>query len=112
MTGALIHVRGAEPGQVRGALSPLANLARARPRLDVELVIQGPVVAHVVESSSLCAEILAAAQEAGGTTLLCGHSLQSAGIPPDAVPEGLGVVDSAVAHLVDRQLSGWVYLRL
>lgn len=81
------------------ALSNAANLAKARPDAQVELVVNAQGARAAVEvADNASASILR----------YCANSLAKQGLQ---APAGAVVVEAAVLHLAQRQHEGWAYIR-
>lgn len=111
MAGVVLHLSEASPDKHRAVLRNALNLLRElEPGTPVEVVVHGEA-ARLGLPGQETAPALAEAFEAGIGLAVCRNSLRSMGLDDDAVTPGAVVVQSGVAHLVDRQRQGWAYLR-
>lgn len=111
--GLVAHAAGPLPdGALAGVLRSTRNaVAALGPDVLMEAVIQGPGVVHLAQGSE-SDEDIGAAIASGVRVLACGNSLRSAGVPAEDLLPGVEVVPAAIAHLAERQWSGWAYIRL
>ena len=86
------------PGALARARSNYRNLLKAEPEAVAEIVVNAGGAKAATEQPD----------ETDGALRLCANSLAGQGL---AAPEGVAVVDAAVAHLARRQAEGWVYVR-
>lgn len=86
------------PGALERGRRNLANLLKAAPDAQVELVVNAGAVAAAL-----------AAPDATDTHLrLCQNTLTANQL---AAPDGIWIVPAAVLHLAQRQQEGWSYMR-
>ncbi|MFD1214208.1 hypothetical protein ACFQ36_19450 [Arthrobacter sp. GCM10027362] len=91
----------------------IARNARAElPAANLELVLQGPVVAQLAGTGPAAADAAALAAEDGMAVTACRNSLLAAGIDEASLAAGIAVVPAAVAHLAQRQFNGAAYIRI
>lgn len=92
----LIHAP--TPGALERARRNLANLLKAAPDAEVELVANAGAVAAALEHPGPLDAYLR----------LCRNTLEANALtaPPDTV-----VVPAAVLHIAQRQAQGWAYMR-
>ncbi len=86
------------PGALERARRNAANLHKAMPEVELEIVVNAGAVAAA----------LAKPDPADRWLVICGNTLKATGMQ---APEGLRVVDAAVAHIARRQWEGWAYMR-
>lgn len=79
------------------AVSNARNFLKAEPEAEVEIVVNAKAVAPAIEAAG-----------EGLPLVLCRNTLRAQGLE---APEGLPVVDAAVAHIARRQAEGWAYMR-
>ncbi|RYG13215.1 MAG: hypothetical protein EON92_06155 [Burkholderiales bacterium] len=92
----LIHAP--TPAALERGRRNLANLLKAEPAAQVELVVNAGAEAAALDTPHALDAHLR----------VCRNSLAAAGMH---APEGLTVIDAAVLHIVLRQHEGWAYLR-
>lgn len=81
------------------ARSNAKNLAAALPDIEIEIVVNAEGAAALVDTPDTVT---------AGMVRLCGNSLRAQGLE---APEGIRVVQAAVAHIVECQAEGWAYIR-
>ena len=77
----------------------LANLLKAEPNCEVELVVNGEAAVEIVRNPDL---------ECARHCVVCENSLRSANL---VCPPGLRMAEAAVLHIARRQAEGWGYWR-
>jgi len=92
----LIHAPTA--GALERARRNAVNMQKAMPEVGIEIVVNAGAVAAA----------LAQPDPADRWLVICGNTLKATGLQ---APEGLQVVDAAVAHIARRQWEGWAYMR-
>lgn len=92
----LIHAP--TPTALERARRNLANLLKAEPDAQVELVVNAGAVAAALDRPDALDSYLR----------VCRNTLVAT---ERTVPEGITVVDAAVVHIATRQSEGWAYLR-
>lgn len=92
----LIHAP--TPAALERARRNLANLKKADPSAQVELVVNAGAVAAALDQPDVTDAHLR----------VCGNTLAATG---RQAPAGVPVVDAAVLHLARRQAEGWAYMR-
>lgn len=92
----LIHAP--TPGALERARRNLANLLKAAPDAEVELVANAGAVAAALEHPSPLDTHLR----------LCRNTLENNAL---AAPPDIAVVPAAVLYLAQRQAQGWAYMR-
>ena len=111
----ILHLNG--PGEapfpdLAAGMRMVRNAREELPEANIELVVQGPVVAQLVSTAPGAKEASALAAEDGVTISACHNSLRSAGVDESGLTSGIAVVPAAVAHLAVRQSNGAVYVRI
>ncbi|AUL46265.1 Uncharacterized conserved protein [Bordetella trematum] len=92
----LIHAP--TPDALRRARNNAANLLKAEPQAQVEIIANAAAVAAA----------LAEPHATDAQLRLCGNTLQNTGAQ---APAALQVVPAAIVHLARRQAEGWAYIR-
>ena len=78
----------------------------------IEVVTHGPGLDLLLPSTDTAIHAGLEGLQAAGIRLVgCRNTLDSRGLSDAAVPPGVRVVPSGVAHLVHRQQDGYTYLR-
>lgn len=103
----------ADPERANAVLSNLVNIQSfyGQDLVEIRLVAYGPGVRHLLREGSTVAERIASLRAYGMAFVACGATLDSLGLGHEAVLEGVEVVQNGLPEIVERQLSGWVYLR-
>ncbi|SAI40672.1 Uncharacterized conserved protein [Bordetella ansorpii] len=91
----LIHA--STPEALQRARRNAANLLKAEPSAQVEIVVNAGAVAAALAQPDATDTHLA----------VCANTLAAGGLQ---APEGLTVVSAAVLHLARRQQEGWAYM--
>ncbi|MGW6172569.1 DsrE family protein [Arthrobacter sp. NPDC055138] len=111
--GLLIHSAGpheqdALPGILRSAANARAALG---PETEIEVLVQGPGVV-MLATGTPASEAIDNARKLDVRILACGNSMRSAGLEDGDLALGVEAVPAAIAHLAQRQWTGWAYARL
>lgn len=109
--GILLHVSGADAAHIQAGIRTALNARAQLPAVTVELVVQGPCVTFL-EAGSVLESELAALGGGHVPVLACSNSMRSAGLEADQLHGCVSVVPAAVAHLAERQFTGWAYVRV
>lgn len=96
MVRLLIHAP--TPASLERGRRNLANLLKAEPDAEVELVVNAGAVAAALDSPDALDAHLR----------VCRNTLTATG---RQAPQGIVLVDAAVLHIAQRQQAGWAYLR-
>ena len=99
---------GSEPfPDLATAMRVARNAAAELTDVEIEILVQGPSVAQLVEGEAV-------AENLGPSISIyaCGNSLQSAKIDPSTLHPKVKVAPAAVAHIARRQFDGAAYMRL
>jgi len=86
------------PGALERGRRNLANLLKAAPDAQVELVVNAGAVAAALENP----------QALDAHLRVCRNTLEANTL---TAPPGVAVVDAAVLHIAQRQAEGWAYMR-
>jgi len=102
-----------DPERANAVLSNLINVQAfyGQDFVEILLVAYGPGLRHLLRADSSVAERIRSLQAYGLTFVACGATLDTLGLTPDAVLEGVEVVQNGLPEIVERQLSGWVHIR-
>ena len=105
----VVHLVG--PERVQGALINIANLrADLGERSVIEVVVNGPAVGCLLRDSS-AAKPISDLIAAGIRFDACQNSLESQSLTRSELAPGVKIVKSGVAHVVQLQQDGYLYLR-
>lgn len=103
----------ADPERANAVLSNLINVQAfyGQDLVEIRLVAYGPGLRHLLREGSSVAERIRSLQAYGLSFVACGATLDTLGLTPDAVLEGVEVVQNGLPEIVERQLSGWTHIR-
>ena len=109
----LVSLSEAEPGRANAVFSNLINIQGfyGQDLVEIMVVAYGPGVRHMLREESQVAERVASLRAYGIEFVACGATLDTLGLPPEAVLPGVQVVQNGLPEVVERQLMGWVHLR-
>lgn len=103
----------ADPDRANAVLTNLVNVQAfyGQDLVDIRLVAYGPGLRHLLREGSSVAERIQSLQAYGMSFVACGATLDTLGLTPAAVLDGVEVVQNGLPEIVERQLSGWTYIR-
>jgi intracellular sulfur oxidation DsrE/DsrF family protein len=103
----------ADPDRANAVLSNLVNVQAfyGQDLVEIRLVAYGPGLRHLLREGSGVVERIQSLQAYGIGFVACGATLDTLGLTPAAVLEGVEVVQNGLPEIVERQLSGWIYIR-
>ena len=85
-------------GALRRARSSARHLLTSVPEAEIEIVVDAEGARAAIETSD---------PETDGLVVYCGASLRQRGLSAPPAP----VVSSAIRYIVERQATGWAYVR-
>lgn len=88
----------------------LKNLVKAIPLVQAEVAIHGKAVNFFVNENP-DGEVLVKLFPHRIEVVLCNNALAANNISPQNIVEGCKVVPAAIAHIVERQIEGWAYIK-
>lgn len=102
----------ADPARANAVLSNLVNIQGfyGQDLVEIVLIAYGPGVRHLLREGSEVAERVRSLQAYGIEFAACGATLDTLGLGPEDVLEGVMVVQNGLPEIVERQLQGWVAL--
>lgn len=102
-----------DPARANAVLSNLVNIQAfyGQDLVEILVVAYGPGVRHLLRAESQVAERVASLQAYGIEFVACGATLDTLGLPPEAVLPEVQLVENGLPEVVERQLMGWVHLR-
>jgi len=103
----------ADPERANAVLSNMINVQTfyGQDLVEIRLVAYGPGLRHLLREGSTVAERIQSLQAYGLSFVACGATLDTLGLTPASVLEGVEVVQNGLPEIVERQLSGWIYIR-
>ena len=103
----------ADPERANAVLSNLINVQAfyGQDLVEIRLVAYGTGLRHLLREGSTVAERIQSLQAYGLSFVACGATLDTLGLTPASVLEGVEVVQNGLPEIVERQLSGWIYIR-
>jgi intracellular sulfur oxidation DsrE/DsrF family protein len=103
----------ADPERANAVLSNMINVQTfyGQDLVEIRLVAYGPGLRHLLREGSTVAERIQSLQAYGLSFVACGATLDTLGLTPASVLEGVEVVQNGLPEIVERQLSGWTYIR-
>lgn len=109
----VVSLAEADPARANGVFNALVNIQRfyGQDLVEIQVVTYGPGVRHLLRAESRVAERVASLQSYGIAFVACGATLETLGLGPEHVMEGVAVVPNGLPEIVERQLAGWVHLR-
>lgn len=109
----VVSLSEAEPARANAVLSNLINIQAfyGQDLVEIMVVAYGPGVRHMLQAESQVAERVASLQAYGIEFVACGATLDTLGLPPEAVLPDVVVVQNGLPEVVERQLMGWIHLR-
>ncbi len=113
MPGVVIQVSDNDPAKWNLALNNARNLITAMGGADkvtVEIVAYGPGLGMLKEGSAV-SDRLAGAQSDGVQLAACGNTMRAKKVTEADLALGVHVVPAGVMEIVQRQRSGWAYVR-
>ncbi|MCB4823729.1 DsrE family protein [Roseicella aerolata] len=109
----VVSVSEADPARANAVFSNLINIQGfyGQDLVEILVVAYGPGLRHLLREESQVAERVASLQAYGIEFVACGATLDTLGLAPEAVLEGVQVVQNGLPEVVERQLMGWIHLR-
>lgn len=109
----IISLSEADPARANAVFSNIANIQGfyGQDFVRIMVVAYGPGIRHLLRSESQVAERVASLQAYDVEFVACGATLETLGLPPEAVLDGVQVVQNGLPEVVERQLEGWIHLR-
>ena len=109
----VVSLSEADPARANAVFSNLVNIQAfyGQDLVEILVVAYGPGVRHMLQAESKVAERVASLQAYGIEFVACGATLDTLGLPPEAVLPKVQVVENGLPEVVERQLMGWVHLR-
>lgn len=100
------------PKVYKGLLKQLNNLKNGwGDSVVIEVVVHGPGMSMMRESTTTFADDIAAAQKRGVIFAICENTLKFKKIPVEDLLPGVTFVPMGIAEIVEKQEAGWSYIK-
>lgn len=106
----VIQFASDDPDVARSTLAQVNNLLEALSHPVVELVIHSKGVVIIKKNSEIAQELFNFNKKEV-RLMVCEKTLAAQGLIAKDLLQFVTIIPSAVAHLVNRQLEGWAYLK-
>ncbi len=108
----VFHVSENRPEQWRVALNNAMSFQRnvGKENVDLEIVANGPGL-NMLKSDSKVADGIAQALDRNIDLVACGETMKATKVAKEDLLGGVRVVPGGLIEIVDRQRSGWTYIR-
>ncbi|WP_135465720.1 DsrE family protein [Crenalkalicoccus roseus] len=109
----VVSLSEGDPERANAVFSNLVNIQGfyGQDLVEIMVVAYGPGVRHLLRERSQVAERVASLQAYDIAFVACGATLDTLGLGPEAVLDGVQVVQNGLPEVVERQLMGWIHLR-
>jgi intracellular sulfur oxidation DsrE/DsrF family protein len=109
----LVALSESDPARANAVFSNIINIQAfyGQDLVQLMVVAYGPGVRHLIAAESQVAERVASLAAYEVEFVACNATLETLGVPPEAVLPKVAVVQNGLPEIVERQLMGWVVLR-
>lgn len=109
----VVSLSEVDPARANAIFSNIVNIQGFYDQdlVQILVVAYGPGVRHLLRGESQVAERVASLQAYDIEFVACGTTLDTLGVAPEEVLDGVQVVQNGLPEIVERQLMGWVHLR-
>lgn len=109
----LLSMSEADPMRAMMVMNNLANIQRAygQDMVQLAVVAYGPGLRHLLRQGSTIAERIASLRAYDVEFIACGATLETVGLPDEAVLEGVVVAPAGIPEIAERMLAGWIHVR-
>ena len=109
----VVSLSESDVARANAVLSNIVNIQAfyGQDLVRIMVVAYGPGVRHLLRGESEVAPCIASLQVYDVEFVACGATLDALGIGPEAVLEGVAVVQNGLPEIVERVMEGWVHLR-
>jgi intracellular sulfur oxidation DsrE/DsrF family protein len=109
----VVSLSEADPARANAVFSNIVNVQGfyGQDLVRIMVVAYGPGLRHLLRGESQVAERVASLQAYDVEFVACGATLETLGLPPEAVLDGVQVVQNGLPEVVERQVEGWIHLR-
>jgi intracellular sulfur oxidation DsrE/DsrF family protein len=108
----VFHVSENSPGTWQVALNNALSFQRnvGKENVDLEIVANGPGL-NMLKLDSKAADRIAQALERNIDLVACGETMKATRVDKSDLIPGVRIVPGGLIEIVDRQRSGWTYIR-
>jgi intracellular sulfur oxidation DsrE/DsrF family protein len=109
----VVSLSEADPARANAVFSNIINIQSfyGQDLVRIMVVTYGPGVRHLIAAESEVAERVASLRAYDIEFVACGATLDTLGLGPEALLEGVDVVQNGLPEIVERMLEGWVHIR-
>lgn len=109
----VVSLSEADPARANAVFSNIINIQSfyGQDLVRIMVVAYGPGVRHLIAAETRVAERVASLRAYDIEFVACGATLDTLGLGPDVVLEGVQVVQNGLPEIVELTLQGWVHLR-
>lgn len=109
----VVSLAEADPARANAVFSNIINIQSfyGQDLVRIMVVAYGPGVRHLIAAETQVAERVASLRAYDIEFVACGATLDTLGFGPEAVLEGVEVVQNGLPEIIERSLQGWVHLR-
>lgn len=109
----LVALSESDPARANAVFNNIMNIQAfyGQDLVQIMVVAYGPGVRHLIAAESHVAERVASLAAYEIEFVACNATLETLGLPPEAVLPRVTVVQNGLPEIVERQLMGWVVLR-
>ncbi len=109
----VVSLSEADPARANAVFSNIINIQSfyGQDLVRIMVVAYGPGVRHLIAAETQVAERVASLRAYDIEFVACGATLDTLGLGPEALIEGIEVVQNGLPEIVERTLEGWVHLR-
>lgn len=109
----VVSLPEADPARANAVFSNIINIQSfyGQDLVRIMVVAYGPGVRHLIAAETQVAERVASLRAYEIEFVACGATLDTLGLGPEALLEGIEVVQNGLPEIVERMLEGWVHLR-
>lgn len=109
----VVSLSEADPARANAVFSNIINIQSfyGQDLVRIMVVAYGPGVRHLIAAETQVAERVASLRAYDIEFVACGATLDTLGLGPDVVLEGVQVVQNGLPEIVELTLQGWVHLR-
>lgn len=109
----VVSLAEADPARANAVFSNVINVQTfyGQDHVRILVVAYGPGVRHLVAADTHVAERVQSLRAYDIEFVACGATLDTLGLGPEALVEGVDVVPNGLPEIIELSLQGWVHLR-
>jgi len=109
----VVSLSESDPARANAVFSNIINVQSfyGQDLVRIMVVAYGPGVRHLIAAETQVAERVASLRAYDIEFVACGATLDTLGLGPEAVLDGVEIVQNGLPEIVERTLEGWVHLR-